>query len=89
MHGHLISCNDVNGVNYGHIHVYGLTSDNVWTQFGSNMDGDVYDFLGWSFAMSSDGSCVAIGDKYIDGNVATFVMCTGIYLHWRVHCGRQ
>jgi hypothetical protein len=53
-----------------------LTSENIWTQFGSDIDGDVYDFSGWSIAMSSDGSRVAIGDKYIDVNGATFVMDT-------------
>ena len=41
----------------------------VWQQLGSDIDGEsMVDLSGWSTSISSDGSIVAIGAPYNDGN---------------------
>ncbi len=53
--------NDGNGDAAGHVRVYQYASGS-WTQLGSDMDGEAaYDRSGYSVALSSDGTIVAIG----------------------------
>jgi hypothetical protein len=60
--------NDGTGSSAGHVRVY-AESGGTWTQVGSDIDGEAaYDYSGWSVSMSSDGTRVAIGAKYNDGN---------------------
>ena len=43
----------------------------TWTQVGSDIDGeDVYGYSGWSVGLSSDGTIVAIGEPWNNGNGA-------------------
>ena len=56
----------VNGTISGHVRVY-MYDGSTWNQLGSDIDGeDGGDESGWSVAMSSDGSRVAIGARYND-----------------------
>ena len=58
--------NDGTGANAGHVRVFDLVGS-TWTQVGSDIDGEVAgDYSGWSVAMSSDGSRVAIGAHFND-----------------------
>jgi hypothetical protein len=62
--------NDGNGTNSGHVRVYqwnaGTTS---WTQLGSDIDGEAAgDYFGASVSLTADGTTVAIGADYNDGN---------------------
>ena len=60
--------NDGNGSNSGHVRVY-AENGGTWTQVGSDIDGEASsDYSGWSVSMSSDGTRVAIGAAYNDGN---------------------
>ena len=60
--------NDGNGTNSGHIRVYEWDL-NRWNQLGGDIDGEAaYDYSGRSVSLSSDGSIVAIGAYYNDGN---------------------
>ncbi|MDA8552006.1 hypothetical protein N9K78_01810 [Aquiluna sp.] len=60
--------NDGNGSNSGHVRVYELNSG-TWTQLGSDIDGEAAnDQSGFSVALSSDGSRVAIGARKNAGN---------------------
>ena len=60
--------NDGNGSNTGHVRVYQNVSG-TWTQLGSDIDGEAAnDQSGYSVSLSSDGSIVAIGAEYNDGN---------------------
>ncbi|GAA4850036.1 Ig-like domain-containing protein [Algivirga pacifica] len=60
--------NDGNGTNAGHIRVYEWSGSN-WSQLGLDIDGEAAsDESGWSVSMSSDGSRLAIGAIYNDGN---------------------
>ena len=60
--------NDGNGVTSGHVRVYKNVT-NVWTQIGSDINGEsVGDGSGWSVSLSADGSTVAIGAFFNDGN---------------------
>ena len=60
--------NSVNGNFTGHVRVYKNIS-NVWTQIGSDIDGEAaYDEFGTSVSLSSDGNIVAIGAPLNDGN---------------------
>jgi hypothetical protein len=60
--------NDGNGSNSGHVRVY-AESSGVWNQVGSDIDGEaVGDRFGYSVYMSSDGTRVAIGAPFNDGN---------------------
>jgi len=59
--------NDGTGTNAGHVRVYDLVGS-TWTQVGADIDGEAADdSSGWSVAMSSDGSRVAIGAIDNDG----------------------
>jgi hypothetical protein len=62
--------NDGNGSNAGHVRIYKNISG-TWTQVGSDIDGEAAgDYSGRSISLSSDGSTVAIGAYYNDGNGA-------------------
>nr|QFG73880.1 MAG: FG-GAP repeat containing protein [Megaviridae environmental sample] len=67
--------NDENGSNSGHVKVYdfdssgGVDSNGIWTQVGSNINGEaINDYSGCSIAMSDDGNYIAIGAIYNDGD---------------------
>jgi len=65
--------NDDNGSNSGHVRVYENISD-VWTQIGNDIDGEASGDQSSTFidvnnvSLSSDGSTVAIGGPFNDGN---------------------
>ncbi len=60
--------NDGNGSDSGHVRVYELVAG-TWTPVGGDIDGEAAgDWSGYSVAMSSDGSTVAIGAILNDGN---------------------
>ena len=60
--------NDGNGNNAGHVRLYALDDGN-WVQRGSDIDGEAAgDTSGHSVSLSSDGSVVAIGAPYSNGN---------------------
>jgi hypothetical protein len=60
--------NDGNGDRSGSVRLY-KNIDNTWTQIGTDIDGEAAgDGSGWSVSLSSDGSVVAIGAPYNDGN---------------------
>jgi len=60
--------NDGGGSGSGHVRVYGY-SGGSWSQLGADIDGDAAnDNSGQSVSMSSDGTKVAIGAPYNDGN---------------------
>ena len=62
------STNDGNGADSGHVRIYKY-SGGSWTQLGSDIDGEAAgDYLGFSVSLSSDGTIVAIGAIYNDGN---------------------
>jgi hypothetical protein len=58
------------GDNAGHVRVYVYNSVTpAWEQVGSDIDGEALDDLsGYSLSMSSDGTRVAIGTPFNDGN---------------------
>ncbi len=59
-----------NGGSSGHVRLYQNSSD-VWTQLGPDIDGEAAgDQSGTSVSLSSDGSIVAIGAPYNDGNIS-------------------
>ena len=62
--------NGGNGSNSGHVRVYEWDSGgSSWNQKGSDIDGEAeYDLSGYSVSLSSDGTIVAIGAFYNDGN---------------------
>ena len=60
--------NDGNGSNSGHVRIY-QWSGGTWQQLGSDIDGEAAgDGSGSSVSISADGSTVAIGAYYNDGN---------------------
>ena len=60
--------NDGNGSNAGHVRIYKNTSG-TWTQVGADIDGEAAgDGFGGAVSLSSDGSIVAIGAPFNDGN---------------------
>ncbi len=60
--------NDGNGSGAGHVRVFEYSGGN-WIQIGNDIDGEaVSDYLGNEVSMNSDGSIVAIGAMYNDGN---------------------
>jgi len=60
--------NDGNGIASGHVRVYKFTSD-VWTKMGADIYGEnAGDLSGWSVSLSENGTIVAIGAIYNDGN---------------------
>jgi Flp pilus assembly pilin Flp len=57
-----------NGVDSGHVRVFQNVSG-AWTQVGSDIDGEAADDgSGFSVSLSADGSVVAIGAEFNDGN---------------------
>ena len=54
----------------GHVRVYAWDStSNIYVQRGADINGESgYDESGWSVSLSADGSVVAIGAPYNDGN---------------------
>jgi hypothetical protein len=62
------SDNDGNGSNSGHVRVYAWNGSN-WVQRGADIDGEAAsDQSGYSVSISADGSIVAIGALFNDGN---------------------
>ena len=62
--------NDGNGANSGHVRVFDWDGAN-WVQVGADIDGEAAgDRFGWSVALSSDGSRLAVGADSNDGNGA-------------------
>jgi hypothetical protein len=60
--------NNGTDLNSGHVRLYQWTGSS-WNQLDSDIDGEaVYDSYGTSVALSSDGSIVAIGAPFNDGN---------------------
>ena len=58
----------INGFLSGHVRVYENTGG-VWTQIGQDIDGEAEgDYSGEFVSISADGSIVAIGARYNDGN---------------------
>ncbi|MEP1490007.1 MAG: T9SS type A sorting domain-containing protein [Algibacter sp.] len=55
-------------IDFGHVRIYRNQSE-VWTKIGSDIDGEASpDQSGYSVSLSSDGSVVAIGTPFNDGN---------------------
>ncbi len=62
--------NDGNGLNSGHVRIYGYNGA-AWVQLGGDIDGEaVSDNSGFSVSLSADGKTVAIGATFNDGNGA-------------------
>ena len=64
------SYNDDNGSNSGHVRVYAWNvGSSIWDKRGADIDGEAADdYSGRSVSLSADGSIVAIGAPYNDGN---------------------
>jgi hypothetical protein len=61
--------NDGNGDASGHVRVFVWDDGSGWSQLGADIDGEaVTDLSGTSVALSADGSLVAIGAPFNDGN---------------------
>jgi hypothetical protein len=59
----------VNGLFSGHTRVYEWDGSSSWNQLGQDIDGeDVADLSGYSVSINSDGTIVAIGALFNDGN---------------------
>ena len=60
--------NDGTGSFAGHVRIYEF-SGGTWSRLGSDIDGEfANDYSGYSVSLSSDGTRVAIGAPYNDGN---------------------
>jgi len=60
--------NDGNGSNSGHVRIFKFTNE-TWTQIGQDIDGEMpFDEFGYSLNLSSDGTVVAVGAFFNDGN---------------------
>ena len=60
--------NDENGSNSGHVRVYEYNAG-VWNQLGVDLEGEATnDQMGYAVALSADGTHVAIGAIWNDGN---------------------
>ena len=60
--------NDETGINAGHIRIYEYSSG-AWSQLGADINGEAaYDYSGKSVSLSDDGTIVAIGAPWNDGN---------------------
>ena len=77
--------NDGGGGDAGQVRVYTLVNG-VWTQTGADIDGEAAgDYSGGSVAMSADGSRVAIGSRFNDGNgsdagqVRVYTLINGVW----------
>ncbi len=70
--------NDGNGTNAGHVRVYENIGGN-WIQIGNDIDSEASgDNSGYSVSLSSDGSIVAIGAPFNNGN-GTYVGHVRVY----------
>ncbi len=58
--GSIVAASAYHNLTNGHVRVY-QNLNGVWTQIGSDMDGEPYDAFGKSISLSSDGSTVAVG----------------------------
>ncbi len=73
--------NDGNGMRSGHVRVYGNTSG-VWTQIGTDIDGEVSFAASGSVSLSSDGTTLAIGASGSDssaGYVRIYENISGVW----------
>ena len=62
------SLNDGTGANAGHVRVFDAIPS-AWTQLGADIDGEAAgDEFGYSVALSSDGTRLAVGARLNDGN---------------------
>ena len=59
--------NKANGNYSGHTRVYAWNGT-AWTKRGDDLDGEAYDQSGYSLSLSSDGTVIAIGAPFNDGN---------------------
>ena len=61
--------NDANGSNAGHVRVFDWDENqSTWTQVGGDLNGEASgDRFGWSIALSSDETRLAVGAIYNDG----------------------
>jgi hypothetical protein len=83
--------NDGNGTDSGHVRVYKYIQDtNTWVKQGNNIDGEAAsDNSGVSVSLSSNGTIVAIGAVFNDGNgsnsghVRVYIRDTSVALGWR------
>ena len=66
--GNIGNGNDETENHYGHVRMYKNVSG-TWMQLGQDIDGEAHaDYSGLSVSLSSDGSNVAIGAPFNDGN---------------------
>ena len=66
------SANDGNGYGSGHVRIYAWNSaTSAWEQQGADIDGEAAGDIAASVSLSSDGTTVAIGARYNDGNGST------------------
>ena len=60
--------NSTNGTQSGHVRIFEFVNEN-WNQLGQDINGESqFDESGWSVSLSDDGTIVAIGAKYNDGD---------------------
>ena len=59
--------NGGNGPNSGQVRIYRWAND-VWEQLGDDIDGEAADDHSYAVSLSADGTTVAIGAPYNDGN---------------------
>jgi hypothetical protein len=65
--------NDGNGKDSGHVRVFEYDGTD-WVKLGGDIDGDAEnDQSGWSVSLSDNGTRVAIGAQYNDGNSGTII----------------
>ncbi len=58
----------VNGINSGQVRIYGFVNG-IWEQLGEDINGEeMSDRSGWSISLDDEGTIVAIGSPYNDGN---------------------
>ena len=61
--------NGGNGIDMGHVRVFKYYANNTWIQLGADVYGDAAgDNFGYSASLSSDGSVLAVGAPFNDGN---------------------
>jgi hypothetical protein len=62
--------NDGNGSYSGNVRIFQWTeSTSTWTQMGADIDGEAWDYSGWSVSLSSDGKILAVGAPFNNLNV--------------------
>ncbi len=61
--------NGIDGSWKGHVRVYKYVNSKEWTQIGADIDGEAaHDWFGGSISLSSDGTVLAVGAIWNDGN---------------------